>query len=275
MSDRSICVHQNAALLAEAAGCGDRIPLQKCLLDAPNFVTLEDIQRCFIDADCTIADAASEANTIVKNCDASSSVPEMRRRSPQAPPAETSAPQTSNTAPESTSPATSTSTHLTAPTVCSTTSTLERLVCPVTPVGPNKFSELPCTSTKIATLVCAATNVCSDDGNCMFRDAHVTSSGLAATIVLALAAFSVAATLVFFYARERKARRLAFEEAERKRREQDQKDAEASLKKFAKVRAARERSRRQNMEARDWAYRRAMETRREENPFEEAPGGTP
>ncbi|KAJ8130599.1 hypothetical protein O1611_g3025 [Lasiodiplodia mahajangana] len=110
MSDRSICVRQNAPLLAEAAACGNRISLQKCLLDAPSFVTSDDLQRCFIDADCTIAEATSEADVILKDCDASSSMPDLRRRGPEAMPVETSAPGAGTQSPESTSPATATST---------------------------------------------------------------------------------------------------------------------------------------------------------------------
>lgn len=84
VSDRAICVRQNAPMLAQAAACGDRISLQRCFRAAPNFVTLDDLQRCFIDVDCTIAEAASEAVIILKSCDASGSGPEMRRRGPEA-----------------------------------------------------------------------------------------------------------------------------------------------------------------------------------------------
>ncbi|KAI1133200.1 hypothetical protein F5Y10DRAFT_131215 [Nemania abortiva] len=269
ISDRSICVRQNAPLLAEAAACGNRISLQSCLLDAPNFVTLDDLQRCFIDANCAIAEATSEAIMILGNCDGSNSAPELRRRGPEALPAETSTPQINNKSPESTSPATATSTGLTMPSECSTARMISTTVCPVTSLGKDNFSNLPCTSTILATIECAATNICFDDGSCTPRDSPISASGIVVAIIFALAVTAVVAVLLFFYAKERKARRIAREEAEKTKRESEQKAAEESQKKLAKILVERDRARRQKMEARDWAHRRAMEGCREENPFED------
>ncbi|KAI0440838.1 hypothetical protein F4803DRAFT_525988 [Xylaria telfairii] len=84
-SDRSICVRQNAPLLATAAACGDRRhSLQECFLTIPDLVTLDDLQSCFVEGDCLIAEATSEATIILQNCDASVSVPELKRRGPGA-----------------------------------------------------------------------------------------------------------------------------------------------------------------------------------------------
>jgi hypothetical protein len=85
-SERSLCVRENALLLAEAAACGNRNTLRDCFLNAPHFVTLKDLERCFVDADCTIAEAAMEAMTVARNCDASGPLPELRRRGPNAMP---------------------------------------------------------------------------------------------------------------------------------------------------------------------------------------------
>lgn len=86
MSDRAICVRNNAPILAEAAGCGDREPLSRCLQAVPDFVVLDDLRTCFLDLDCTISEATTEALMIIKNCDASNSAPELRRRNPEAMP---------------------------------------------------------------------------------------------------------------------------------------------------------------------------------------------
>ncbi|KAI0432812.1 hypothetical protein F5Y09DRAFT_127814 [Xylaria sp. FL1042] len=86
VSDRSICVRQNAPILAEAAACGGRHTLQECFLAVPDLVTLDDLKSCFVEGSCTIAEATSEATVILQSCDASVSVPELRRRGPDATP---------------------------------------------------------------------------------------------------------------------------------------------------------------------------------------------
>ncbi|KAI0874628.1 hypothetical protein GGS24DRAFT_330831 [Hypoxylon argillaceum] len=268
ISDRSICVRQNAPILAQAAACGDRLSLQNCLVEAPAFVTLDDLQRCFIDANCTIPEATIEATIILENCDASSLVPELRRRGPEAMPAATPAPQSTQTS-ESTSPATVTTTLPTTPTECSTAHTFKTTICPISSLSKDIVTKLPCTTSTATTQACAATNICFADGTCAYRTTTLSQSGVIVTVVLALAIVAVIATLLFFYARDRAARRLAREKAEADRREKEQKASDESLRRFAKMQVERERLRRQRMEARDWALRRAMEGRREENPFEE------
>ncbi|KAI0453057.1 hypothetical protein F5B21DRAFT_308869 [Xylaria acuta] len=274
VSDRSICVRENAPMLAEAAACGDRHSLEKCFLGVPNFVALDDLQRCFIDVDCTIAEAASEAVIILKGCDESRPVPELRRRGgPEAMPAATPNPTPRDKTPESTSPATATTTAaLTRPTACSTARMFETTVCPVTSLGKDHFSKLPCTSTTLTTMECAATNICSDDGDsCIFRDDSLHVSGLIVTIVLSVVIVAAAATLLYFYALERRARRAAREKLEEEKRalklKLDQEASEAAAREFAKHQMQRERLRRQQVEAQEWAHRRAMDGQRPVNPF--------
>ncbi|KAI0813995.1 hypothetical protein GGR55DRAFT_676133 [Xylaria sp. FL0064] len=84
VSERPICVRQNAPILAEAAACGDRHAIQECLLAVTDLVTLDDLQSCFVEGDCTIVEATSEATIILQSCDASVSASELRRRGPDA-----------------------------------------------------------------------------------------------------------------------------------------------------------------------------------------------
>ncbi|KAI1740841.1 hypothetical protein F4680DRAFT_87281 [Xylaria scruposa] len=272
VSDRSICVRQNAAILAEAAACGDIRSLEKCFSDVPNFVTMGDLQRCFIDSGCTIAEASSEATIILKGCDESSSAPELRRRGPEAMPAATPNPTPQDKTTESTSPDKATTATLTRPSVCSTARMIKTTVCPITSLGKDDFSKLPCTSTTLTTLECAATNVCWDNGDCIFRDNNLQLSGLIVTIVLSLVVVGAVATLLYFYALDRKARRLAREKLEEEKRalvlKLDQEASEAKAREYAQYQMKRERLRRQHMEAQEWARRRAMEVdQRPANPF--------
>ncbi|KAI0404620.1 hypothetical protein F4802DRAFT_225222 [Xylaria palmicola] len=269
VSDRAICVRENAAMLAEAAVCGDRRSLQECFLTAPNFVALDYLQSCFEDVDCTITEALSEAAIILQGCDADGPAPELRRRGAETIPVATPtpAPQDKKT-PVSTGPAAATTTAaLTRPTVCSTGRMVETTVCPVTSLGENDFSKLPCTSTTLATMECAATNVCFDDGGCVFRHDGLEPSGIAAAVVLALVAAAAAAVLLYFYALERRKRRAAREEDAEEKRKIAQLAAEEALRQFAKTQVEQERLRRQQMEAREWAHRRALESPRPGNPF--------
>ncbi|KAI1749947.1 hypothetical protein F4782DRAFT_287062 [Xylaria castorea] len=281
VSDRSICVRQNAAILAEAAACGDRHSLEKCFLDVPNFVTMDDLQRCFIDVDCTIAEAASEAAIILEGCDESSLVPELRRRGPETMQAATPNPTPQDKSPESTSPAKATTATLTRPTVCSTARRIDTTVCPMTSLGKDDFSKLPCTSTTLTTMECAATNICFDgSGDCIFRDDNLHLSGLIVTIVLSLAVVGAAATLLYFYGLDRKARRIARDKLEEEKRalnlKLDQQASEARARELAKSQMKRERLRRQQMEAQDWAARRrAMEGQRPVNPFADGAAADP
>ncbi|KAI8629498.1 hypothetical protein F5Y19DRAFT_84066 [Xylariaceae sp. FL1651] len=212
ISARSICVRENAPILAGAADCGNRNSLQECFLGVPDYVSLGDLERCFVDADCTIAVAALEARDIIKNCDGSSSAAELRRRGPEAMPAPTPqpVPQDSVTS-QPTSPAT---TGLARPSVCSTARTIQTTVCPVTSLGPDKFSQLPCVSTAVASMECAATNYCFDDGTCVFRDDHIYPGGLVATIVLAIALVTGITTFLFFCIRDKREQKRARAEAE-------------------------------------------------------------
>ncbi|GAW10782.1 hypothetical protein ANO14919_001170 [Xylariales sp. No.14919] len=206
ISDRSICVRQNAPILAEAAACGAN-SLQECFLAIPDFVTSDDLQSCFIEAGCTLAEASSEAMIILTNCDAGVSVPELRRRTPEAIPDKTA------------------STPTPTPT-------------------PQNSQKSPSTNT-------------------------ITVSGIVVAVVLALAVVAVVTILLVFYAKDRKLRAIAREKAAEEKRKQDQEASEAALRKFAQMQVARERERRQYMEALEWAHRRAaMENpRRHNNPF--------
>ncbi|KAI0506559.1 hypothetical protein F5B22DRAFT_660196 [Xylaria bambusicola] len=100
ISDRLTCVRENAGILVQAAACGNEDPvrLQECFLSIPDIVTTEYLQSCFVESGCTIAEATSEATTILQSCDASVSIPELRRRN--AAPAETSPTPTPTPAPD-------------------------------------------------------------------------------------------------------------------------------------------------------------------------------
>ncbi|KAF2973453.1 hypothetical protein GQX73_g128 [Xylaria multiplex] len=207
-SDRSMCLRQNAPMLAQAAACGDRHLLQECFLLVPDTLTLDDLRSCFIEVDCTIAEATSEAVIILESCNESVSAPELRRRGPEAIPedeAETTPTPTPTPAPE-------------------------------------------------------------NDQN----QSSINVSGIVVTVILALAVVAVVTVLLIFYAKDRKLRAIAREKAAEEKRKQDQEASEAALRNFAKKQVARERERRQQMEALEWAHRRAgMENPRHENPFDD------
>ncbi|KAI1420813.1 hypothetical protein F5Y12DRAFT_90363 [Xylaria sp. FL1777] len=209
-SDRSTCVRQNSPMLAEAAACGDRQAIQECFLAVPDLVTLGDLQSCFVEGHCTIAEAISEATIILQSCDASVSLPELRRRGP-------------DTSPETLATPTSTSTPTSTP----------------TPTGNS-------------------------------NSGAIRPSGIAVSILLGLVVVISVATLIFFYVKDRKARALAREKEEEEKRKRDQEASEAALRKSAQTQVARERTRRQQMEALQWAHRRAMESPRlHGNPFDD------
>ncbi|KAI0204834.1 hypothetical protein F4808DRAFT_312060 [Astrocystis sublimbata] len=284
-SDRSICVRQNAPMLAQAARCGHDNNLRNCLLAIPNFVTAEDLQRCFIDADCPIAEAVSEAAIILEGCDRSTVVPEVRQRGPNAIGAATpNAARRDRTsdASEPTSPAKATlATALggtARPTACSTARAIETTVCPLTSIGRGDFSQLPCTTTTLTTMECAATNVCADtddsidDGDCIFRDNDLPISGIIVTAVLGLVFVGGTTTLLYFYALDRKKRRLAREKLEEEQRALRHKlvqdAADAQVKELAKAHMQRERYWRQREEARAWEKRkRTLDQPGQANPF--------
>ncbi|TGJ85850.1 hypothetical protein E0Z10_g2923 [Xylaria hypoxylon] len=99
---------------------------------------------------------------------------------------------------------------------------------------------------------------------------NINVSGIAVTILLAVVVVGVVAILLVFYAKDRKVRAIAREEAAEEKRKQDQAASEAALRSFAKKQVARERERRQQIEALEWAHRRAgMESPRHENPFDD------
>ncbi|KAI3318283.1 hypothetical protein HD806DRAFT_540364 [Xylariaceae sp. AK1471] len=273
--DRSICVRQNALMLAEAADCGDRNSLRDCFLSASNFVTLNDLEGCFINADCTIAEAALEAMVILKNCDQSSTAPELRRRGPEAMPEPTPkpAPQDNNT-PQSTSPATATTGAFARPSVCSTARMIHTTVCPMVSLGPKHFSKLPCTSTTLTSMECAATNYCFDNGHCIFRDDHIYAGGLVATIALAVAIVTTVAVFLVFYIREKKKHRLARLEAEKEEAEQKLKAAHTrTIERVEEAKMHREQDEAEiqaKIQASD--HKHSLESRAYMNPFADGRG---
>lgn len=109
---------------------------------------------------------------------------------------------------------------------------------------------------------CAATNICAASGDsCIFRDDNIHTSGIIVTIVLALVIVAAVATMLYFYVLERKARRLARQKLEEEKRQLklklDQEASEAAARDLAKHQVHRERLRRQQVEAQEWAQRRA------------------
>lgn len=236
-SDRSICVRQNAPLLATAAACGDRRhSLQECFLAIPDFVTLDDLQSCFVDSDCLIAEATSEATIILQNCDASVSAPDLRRRGPDAIIPGKPTHQLSSHAFDSTHE--------------------DKLTDSVTWGIETSPTPTPTPTPK-------------DNGK---DSGSITTSGIAVTILLALVVVISVAVFLYFYTKDRKARALAREKEEEERRKKDQEASEAALSKFAQTQMGRERARRQKMDTLEWVQRRAaiMESLRPpENPFDD------
>ncbi|KAI1172779.1 hypothetical protein F4777DRAFT_491249 [Nemania sp. FL0916] len=265
ISGWSICVRENAPMLAYSAACGDPNSLRAHLESAPNFVTFSDLREGFIDAGCTIAEATTEIMVIFTICDVRSSKPELRRRSPEGTPAVTPTPAPLENAekPESTSPVSVMATSQTnMPRECSTARVIKTTVCQITSMGKDDFSTLPCTSTTFTSAECAATNICSDDGTCKFRPQGISLSGLVVAILFGATVVISIAVLVFYYAWERKLRRLAREKAEKEAQEKRDKEAEAARRDLAKQRVLKERLRRQQMEAEDWAKRHGAESPR-------------
>jgi hypothetical protein len=110
------------------------------------------------------------------------------------------------------------------PTACSTAHLIQTTVCPITSLGKDKFSHMPCTSTTLTSMECAATNYCSDNGDCIFRDDHLYPSGLIVTLLLAVVVAAAVGSILYFCIRDkvRKKRDLRKMELEKTRKLQDE-----------------------------------------------------
>ncbi|KAI1330996.1 hypothetical protein F5Y16DRAFT_321792 [Xylariaceae sp. FL0255] len=214
-SSRLICVRENAALLAQAANCGNPKALRDCFQNVIDYVDVSDLERCFVDVGCKISESVEEALHVVKNCDESSSAAELRRRVPEVMPGPTPAPAHRRDAAASSTPTPTASTSG-RPSVCSTDYAFATSVCPVTSIGPNQFSNLPCTTTTLTSSRCAATNYCFDDGACIFRDDNLTTSGLIVSIALGLIGAICLVAFLFLYISDKRGQRRVREAAEQK-----------------------------------------------------------
>ncbi|KAI2463263.1 hypothetical protein F4781DRAFT_426517 [Annulohypoxylon bovei var. microspora] len=209
VADRSACIHSGAAELSVAAACGDKGSLEYCFQRVPEYVEIGDLESCFQNAGCTNAEAGIEAAFLLHNCDNKQSIAELRRRSPEALPADTSTATSTGT-----STATSTgTTTATSSLQCSTETTTSTSSCPVQSTGTASGSTLSCFETTVTTSVCAATNICQTDksGNdiCMVRDDHLDTAELIVTIFLGVCFAIGFATLIFFACRDKRAERKA------------------------------------------------------------------
>ncbi|KAI0150317.1 hypothetical protein GGR57DRAFT_472362 [Xylariaceae sp. FL1272] len=201
------CVRENAAAIAAGSACAEREILRSCLMSPSMlFESLPILEWCLTSAGCTTMEAAAEARQIVKDCTDSQQPDEFRRRQEgDAMPSITTMPMRRAT--ESSNPTTSPA-SLDVPSVCSTSHFFATEVCTQTTIDDGQVSDLPCSTTTIATLRCAATNVCKKDGSCRFRHDELTPSGVVITIVLSLVVGLTFAVIMFFYIREKLAKRM-------------------------------------------------------------------
>ncbi|KAI1258575.1 hypothetical protein F5Y18DRAFT_412987 [Xylariaceae sp. FL1019] len=197
------CVRQNATAIAVDSACAQRELLRSYLMSpGVPFESLPVLEWCLISAGCTDTEAAAKARQIVQDCE-SHQADELRRQEKEIIPSMTTMPI--RRAAESLSPTTSPA-SLSIPSACSTLHSFATKVCAHTTIN-GQVSDLPCSTTTIATLECAATNVCMNDGSCRFRHDELTPSGVAVTILLSLVAGLTFAIFMVFYIRERLAKR--------------------------------------------------------------------
>ncbi|KAK3358249.1 hypothetical protein B0T24DRAFT_488089, partial [Lasiosphaeria ovina] len=250
---RPECVQARSAELADAAACGDRGSLNYCFSSlsqtlAPRGVALVPaVERCFVAAGCTAAEAAIEAQWVVRVCDdtASSGSPsqveaDLRRRRTAARAAAAGMPvlreaglptllaaRQAAAGPTTAAPAVANNSPTGSPSPCSTETVIDTTSCPVQSTGDSAGKKLACFPAKATMQVCREGLICQFDkagaGSCMYKQ---TSLGLAGTIIAAIFAVAVAASVFgvcFLCCKERRVQKRLERAAENARIEKDAK----------------------------------------------------
>ncbi|KAK0718060.1 hypothetical protein B0T26DRAFT_645974 [Lasiosphaeria miniovina] len=218
---RPECVQARSAELADAAACGDRGSLNYCFSSLSQTLTprgvalVPAVERCFVAAGCTGAEAAIEAQWVVRVCDDSDKTSpsqveaDLRRRRSAARAAAAGMPvlreaglptllaaRQAAAGPTTAAPAIANNSPTGSPSPCSTETVIDTTSCPVQSTGDGAGKKLACFPAKATMQVCREGLICQFDkagaGSCMYKQ---TSLGLAGIIIAIIFAVAVAASV--------------------------------------------------------------------------------
>ncbi|KAF6799518.1 hypothetical protein CSOJ01_12446 [Colletotrichum sojae] len=220
------CLRSRNADLARQSACGMAGSVAHCLDMIPDDFTQADMEACWVNAGCELAEAVVEAQWALDRCDEYGNLAaELRARfhAPVQARATTTADETTaaaTTATAASTAATATAAATGTSLTCSTTTTTSTTVCPVASTGASSGKTLKsgCYPTVVSFETCAAGMLCKDDPegvpSCLVMDNTLGGGGIAVAIFFAVAITGAIGTITFLCCRERKEKKRIAAKAE-------------------------------------------------------------
>ncbi|KAL2200246.1 hypothetical protein P885DRAFT_57129 [Corynascus similis CBS 632.67] len=230
-ASRIECLRTRSQELAVAASCGHEGSLNYCfstlaLSTEPEALSPE-VERCFVNAGCTPAEARIEASRVLEQCGRPSADLRRARRHDDSAPLAARNPfpagaitaamylprQTDGAALVGRQDATTTEINdlPSSPSPCFTDTTVETTTCPIQTTGPESGKQLSCFPTAMATPKCRDGLICKSDarGNpsCMYKHSKLELDGIIIAIVFASAIALSVVSICFLCCRERREHR--------------------------------------------------------------------
>lgn len=208
---RHECYLQNSKDLAEYSDCGHHGSLTHCLSSLDSF-DVSDLQKCYVNAGCSAAEAAIEASYTQDRCDKLSKLGELKKRSRgnvhQA--AQTIAVRVAGNKDEAPLP---TVVARAEKLQCKITKKVKTKTCPLQTQG-NKVKTLSCFTTEVARATCAPGLKCALDADgkdiCMKLQDNLEIGGIIISIVFGVGILAGISFLTFQCCREsREHKRIA------------------------------------------------------------------
>ncbi|KAK1759749.1 hypothetical protein QBC47DRAFT_420638 [Echria macrotheca] len=251
--NRPECIHTRSLELARLASCGDVGSLNHCfskLVSQQSTTPVEqltsELETCFQNAGCTLAESQIEALWTLQRCetepselrrrrgsDGVAAMPVLRAASPgggitilaarqgdaaSTPPA-AAEPPTPTTAPANTN----------SPSPCFTETSQTITSCPTQSTGADAGKHLSCFETTVPSQVCAAGLICQVDNqgspSCMFKHSGLDLAGIIIAIFFASAIAISVISICFFCCKERRVQRRLIRAAEAAKIAQEAKTA--------------------------------------------------
>ncbi|WYZ42672.1 hypothetical protein EsH8_VI_000371 [Colletotrichum jinshuiense] len=212
------CLRSRNVQLAKLADCGEPGSVAHCLEMLKDDFSQADIEACYINAGCEVAEAIIESQWTLDRCDDGGSIAaELRKRHVPIFARQTTE---ATTAAAETAAATATGTGTKTKLVCSTTTTKSTTLCPVVTTGAKKGKTIKegCFPTQVAFATCAAGLLCRNDpgGNpsCMELNNTIYGGGIAVALFFAVVITGAIAMITFLCCRESKQKKRIAAKAE-------------------------------------------------------------
>ncbi|KAL6880848.1 hypothetical protein J3F83DRAFT_720049 [Trichoderma novae-zelandiae] len=200
---QAACFSQHSQQLAGYSDCGQHVSLEYCLSTLTDADTASDLEACYTNAGCSIAEAAAEAQYALKRCDELADMGDLKKRyrGVHGSPVKTLAARNAHNAAPLPTHWVRDSNNL----QCKITSTVKTSSCAIS-TNRGVLETLSCIPTEVAKADCAPGLMCSLDSLgetvCMKKKNELDVGGIIISIIFGVAVVVAITFLTFACCRE-------------------------------------------------------------------------